>query len=295
MNVRHALAAILLATALLPASATAQRFEGVVRQRTIEVDEQGLFDVLYDENVEEPDFDSEEAWLRYTADRLFAIPPERWIGGEDAMTEEATLHVKGDRIRSDISGPEGKMTFILNGATGQVWIVNHAGRFYITYSMEEMEAATERMLEEMGIDPEEAREMDALMNQDGSGPLTVRATGESRDLNGFRAAEYEASGVGRYARGWCATDDAGLRRAMEGLMGGLSMMEDEDEDSPGGGDLATEVCGERVPVQVQAFTSGYSNSYRFEEILGLEQTAVSDDLFRVPEGYAQRRLEDIWR
>ena len=39
-----------------------------MRQRTIEVDEQGLYELLYNQASDEPEFDTELAWLRYAAE-----------------------------------------------------------------------------------------------------------------------------------------------------------------------------------------------------------------------------------
>ena len=62
-----------LSILLVPLSLGAQSFEGVMTQRSIELDDQAVFELM--ERVmpmeEEPDLDSEEAWFRYTAEKLF--------------------------------------------------------------------------------------------------------------------------------------------------------------------------------------------------------------------------------
>lgn len=302
MSCRRFLAAFLSALFLAPLSLAAQGFEGVVRQRTLQVDEMGVSEVLWGDGQEDPDFESEEDWVRHIANRLFETPVERWLEGVEGVSyEEMTVYMKGHMAMYEGAGSEGALSIIMDGSSGRVWMVNHEERSYVTFTPEEMQAATNEMLARMGIDPEEAAErVDALAERMGEAPevpVTVRALGRSTRLNGFAVSAYEAVGGGDVAVAWCADDDAGIRRTMEEVFKGMAAWQDEDEEEdwmPAGPDLENEVCGEGLAIQTHLYVPDSTEPYMVDELLSVERESVADERFQVPEGYQRRELSDLW-
>ena len=76
--------ALAIVSLAAPVVLGAQSFEGVVRQRTVEIDEDRLMEMMYDEDREEPEFDSEEEWVAWTAAALFDIPISELIADGSA-------------------------------------------------------------------------------------------------------------------------------------------------------------------------------------------------------------------
>ncbi len=306
MTIRWTTPAFAFVLLALPHVLSGQAFEGVVKQRTIEVDENGLYDLLYGEADEEPEFESEEEWLRYSLDKLAAIPVERLASGnvDGADVETITTYVKGGKVRSEVTGSAGQGYVIYDVASGTTWMVNPADRSYIRYTLEEVEAATkeaqkqaEEALAKMGIDMEEieqrAEEMDAQeMDEEMEVGVTVTSLGKTQEINGILASGYEAHTDEGMAVGWCAQDDQGIMETMKELMQLSGFEEDEDDSGPSMDEL---LCKDRLPVLVQTFTpGGFGVSFSVEEILSIERTGVSDEQFVIPEGYTEKSLRDMW-
>jgi len=311
MNAKWWLLGLLGLSLSLPHGLAAQTFEGVVKQRNVTVEGEALFNIMYGGEEEEPEFDSEAEWLRYAANKLFQVPIAqfRQEGMEGVEVEELTMQIKGTKIRLD-SGPDAGWFMIYDVGGGQVWMVNPAGQYYVSYSMDEMAAAAEAAAKEaeeamaaMGIDVEEmqrqaaeyeAGEMEAEDDMGGA-PPTVKNLERTETINGFRASAFEAMVGDQVGLGWCAEDQQGLQATMKkiGEMAG-AMEEEEDE----GSDASVEdlLCEDRVPVRIQTFSlsMGMGGMYSLDEVVSIEETSVSDDVFQVPSGYTKKSLSELW-
>ncbi|MDH5589180.1 MAG: DUF4412 domain-containing protein [Gemmatimonadota bacterium] len=305
MNVRTAVLAVVVSILALPAVAPAQSFEGVIRQRTIEVDEDGIFQILYADDYEEPDFDSEEEWVRHTSARLFAIDPTDLSTGFDgaARVEETTVWVKGNKIRFDVAADQGGGYVIIDADVSTTWIVNPADRSYFEFTAAEMEEATDRAMSEaeemmarMGIDPDEmaamAEEMGAGMERE---TPTVRSLGRAETVNGFGATGFTGSSESQTGVAWCARDESGVSEALSALAKRAGM-EDDEEDEFATGWAGDELCEGTVPVRTQVwYHAAMGASYTVEDILSLKREPVGDDRFLIPAGYTMKSLSDLWR
>lgn len=296
-----------LALALLTPTLAAQSFEGVIRQRTIEVEEDLLFELMDDEN--EPDFDSEEEWLVYAAQRLFAIPTDRLVN-QGASVMEMDTWVKGRRFRVSGWDEMGSGYMVYDGDSRTSYMVNVDERWFIRISRDDVDAATkdaermaEEMAERMGLDLKElerqAKEAEAEEGWEDWDEEEIRTT--VRDLDGTRTvAGMQASGrlavtAEMVAQGWCADDGMGFMEAFKQLAADMGVDEDEwEEDGPAPEDL---VCGDRMPLLMQVFElyGGFGGgSYTVEELVALDETPVDDDMFEIPAEFEERTLSDIW-
>lgn len=318
MNPMRWLLGLLCLSLALPVTLGGQSFEGTVRQRIITVEGEALFEVLYEGEEEEPEFESEAEWLRYTANRLFQIPEARFTSGagEGVEVQEITLQIKGTKVRLDGGSPtEGYM--IYDVGAGQVWVVNPAGRYYVSYSMEEVEAAAGAAAEEaeeamaaMGIDVEEMRRqaaeyeggeldedfgMDEDYGMEGVAP-TVKSLGRTETVNGFQASAFEAMVGDQVGIGWCAEDLHEVEATMKklGTMAGAV----EEEEAYGEDEVAVEdlLCEEAVPVRVQSYSPsmGMSGMYTIDEVISIQEERLPDELFEAPEGFEKKSLDELW-
>jgi len=308
MRIRASILLSTIAALALPLSAFPQSFEGIVKQRTIEVGEYGLSELLYDDEGEEPDFETEVEWLRYSANKLFSLPTDRLLSsGEGADWQEITLYVKGSKVRYDQAGEDGGGYMIMDAESQTTWMVIPSERSFIKWTAEEAQAAAEdaareaeEMMVRMGLDPEELRAQAEAMGEtdeeDGGvgGAPTVRSLGRTEDINGFRASAYEAASGEEIALGWCAEDASGLLGTMEMLAKQAGM--NEEEDVPGSGpDTQELVCRDKLPVKVQVYSPSRMNAYVMEEIVSIQATSVSDARFQIPDGYTEKKLSDMWK
>lgn len=181
------------------------------------------FEILYNQEEEEPDFETGVEWLHHSAHRLFSPPAERFEGCKEGReSEEIEVHIKGSRIRSGAASGEGGFCTVLDVDSQTVWIANPHDRFFVAYTF-----AAAR---------EAARAMDELEREqeDGgpSAPRTVRSLGSPEVVNGFQASVSEASRTDGIAVGWCAEDTCGLLRTLKTLSEGMGMTEGEDHRGP---------------------------------------------------------------
>jgi hypothetical protein len=288
---------------LVPGSLAPQSFEGIIRQRTVAVEEDGLMDVLYPEDLEEPDFDSQEEWLRWTASRLFAIPLDQFLSDGYAEVTETTTWVKGSRFRANESGFSEQGYTILDGESGEMFMVNPEERWYVRTSREEIDAATgaalrqaEEMAAQMGVDLEEMQRMAEEMGLGEEGeeefPSTVRDLGESVTIAGIRAFGREVVSEEEITHAWCAEENPAFVATLMKMVEQLGF-DEEDREMVGGAELA---CGEQLPLRVQTYSLGsfMGEGYSVEEFLSVEQAPVDGDLFEIPEGYTEKSLQDLW-
>ena len=296
----------MMTIAVAPVALTGQSFEGVIRQRTIEVGENELvelMDDLYAPDQDEPDFDSEEEWIAYVASRLFDVPIERFVADRLGEVTEVTTWVKGNRFRSDISAVSELGYTILDGESGEMFMVNPDERWYVRMSKEEMDAMVEdamrQMAAEMGIDLEEMRRMTEEMEMEmdmGAAPSRIRDLGETRQVAGMRGAGREAVSSEEAVRAWCAVQNPDFADALATFAEQMGFDEDDMEDE-GGPALEDLACEDKLPLLVQTYMpyGGMGGgSYSIDEYVSFEETSVDDDVFEIPDGYEEKSMSDLW-
>ncbi len=275
----------LLILMLCPTVLSAQTFEGTIKQRTIQVSTYMLQELLWAEE-EEPEYDSEAEYNAAVAKKLFAIPMARLEAmGLDGSADisQSTIYIKGSRMRmAGESEDEGFMLFDFQNGTYQ--IVNPQEQTYLEFSRDEMEQqrrASEDMLAQVGVNPEETGEMS-------EGEVKVQALGLTEHINGFQASAYEADDGERIGRGWCAEDEAELVKTFEAFETQASFDEEE------GDDFESLLCEGRVPILLQVFEP-FLGSYDVTEILAIDRSGVSDSLFEIPAGFKRVSMGEMWQ
>jgi hypothetical protein len=294
-----------LSILLVPLSLGAQSFEGVMTQRSIELDDQAVFELM--ERVmpmeEEPDLDSEEAWFRYTAEKLFEASFEE--AADLGEGTESTTWFKGSMMRSDSPEMGGAYLLMDLETLTMRWVIP-ARRVYAEMTAEDIEASraeaerqAEEMMARMGIDPEEYEDEEYGMDEGMvSFSPSVKSLGETREINGMRADAFEAVAGTEIGIGWCSDTMAGFSEAMKAISERMDMLSGDDEDEGGDGSGAVDLlCEDRLPVRTQVlrmddFGGGFW--YSLEEIVSIEETSVPDDRFEVPDGYTKVSMHQLW-
>jgi hypothetical protein len=303
------LAFVTLVALAPPCVLSAQSFEGTITQRTIEVDEQALFDLFLAEG-DDQEFEKEDDWIRHTAQRLFDFPLDQLNNADGVDVQDVTMWIKGSKIRYGMSEMGEDTYMIVDAASKTTWMVTPSQRSYVKFTAEGMESAAEDaaklaedMMAKMGIDPEDIEQNEeeyADEEYEEEGVFTgfepgVRALERTEDVNGIKATAHEAVAGYEIAVGWCADDGFGLMGTMEALVE-LAGFNEEDEDEYDTGPSAGELlCEGKIPVRTQLFSAGsWGQTYTVDEIVAIEQTPVSDDRFEIPSDYTEKKLSDIW-
>jgi hypothetical protein len=291
---------------LLPAALLAQGFEGVVEQRSFELQGEALNPLLdavegdeeyeYDETAEEPTEEDELRDFMALVDKLLALPLDQVravVPSDDAVgtssSDAMTLYLKGTKVRAEIGGLGGFGYFLMSAEKTGFTLVNPQQKFYVEYTPEAMDEA----LREMGLDPSD------------SGPTAekpekqarIRSLGVTKEINGVRADAYRVEGDGVVIVGWVTDEYGDLRRTMEKLVEQLQRMSPEDESDADAEDLLWE---KGVPVLVQKIEWSKSwdmfgvDSYEVTEVVSVERKSLSGDLFKVPAGYTKKTLAELY-
>ncbi len=277
MKTRCAMLAIVALAVAMPHLLAAQEFEGMVKSRSVVVGQDALYQRLGD------DLYGEES--EAVAEKLFAVPVEQLLNGDDAEIEEQVVYFKSGKLRAETSSPDGPMYVIVDYSEGTTLLVFPATRSYMRMTRQDMEEAQERaqgMMAQLGIKPGEDGE-----DEDASKPQ-VRALGQTAVVNGVETRAYQVSGEYEVVRGWCAADRMGLLGTLRHLTAQLAMMAGEEPDA------ATSEIGELlfeygIPIRTQTLSMD-EFEYRVEDVLEIAQQRVPDSLFQVPPGYTEQRM-----
>lgn len=308
---RQRLLLVLLAAvfALAPPAA-AQGFEGIIRQRTIMVDSDALNEILFtleDEEMDEEEFDEEDEldeeeyeeyeqrYMRAMMDRILELSVDELLSmarsGLDIEVEETTMSVKGAKIRADV-GAFGY--FIMDADEETLWMVSPERSAFVKWTQVDMEAAERRvqeMMASMGLDPED-------MERGGpepSGPATLEPLSRTARINGFDATGYRAESRNAVTVGWVAKDVHGVGRTFKALTESMEALSGDDEDASGS--METLFWEKGLPVRTQAVSTvfGSLSHYEVTDFLSIEPTSVSDELFKIPAGFREVSMEDLFR
>jgi hypothetical protein len=236
----------------------AQDFEGVVRQRTIEV----YLDALADQGL-----DVSSALFEISIDEILALRSRLEADGSMTVSEDEIL-IKGHLMRMDASDQEsGPGYATIDLRAGVTRMVSLDEGMYIE--------VTRADLEQMG----------GFGGEFESDPPTVTETGRTRTINGMNATAYEVSSSDGESLIWVSNDDPELTRSFGQLVEGVSSMSMEDAADP-----AVMVLEYGVPVLVQALDY---DMYRIEEVMSVDRRSVSGDAFDPPTGLQRMTMQDM--
>jgi len=253
-----------LATALLIFAVTgglrpivAQSFEGVLRQRTIEVSLDALADRGFD-----------------TSDALFDVPIEDLLAMRvqleslgDMVVRDDEILIKGVLMRMDASDEEGPGHATVDLAEGVIRMVRPEEGIYIEMTRADME----QMAELFGAYGDETPE--------------VNQTGRSKTINGMSATAYDVMSSDGLSRVWVSNDDVELADSFREVAELISTMTMGDAPDP-----AMMVAEYGIPVLVQ--TMEY-DLYRIEETMSVARRAVSAEAFGMPDGLQRMTIQDM--
>ena len=286
---------------VLPLPVLAQTFEGVIKQRSLDLQDESLYDLVYAGADDEPEFDGQADWFRYVAAKLFDVPIDE-LPGEDAA--EITVHIRGHMLRYDQGFGPGYV--ITDLSTGTTRLVDPSSRSYVEITAEDTKAAAgaaeaaarqaEEMMGSMGLDPANP---DAADEEGVHFAPKTQALGLTETVNGFSATAYAAEAGSEIGRGWCTESQQGVREALEHLGDQVSSFGGE-EDAPSDSDgpvVEDLICKTGLPVRTQILRFGEWGglAYSVTEILSVERTPQSDDVFAVPAGFTKKSMRDMWR
>jgi hypothetical protein len=259
----------------LPGTARAQDFEGVIKQRTITVAEEALYELLA-AGEEEPEEIGPEA--------VFEIPIERIVAlsGTDAVeVEELSYYMKGDQIRIDDAGGGFGGYALMDFESGAFRLVQPERQMYLEITKADIEELQTRY-GDMGMDEGERSD------------VQVRALGVSKEINGMTCSAYEILTDGEVTQAWVTEELKDLVDAFSSFMDRMEALGMDEEDSE---DVEVmELIKEHgFPVMEQTFREygSWGAEYEIKEIMSVERKSVQEELFAVPADYEKKSMMEM--
>lgn len=190
---------------------------------------------------------------------LFDVAVAAVMQREGAEVDEDSILIKGTVLRMD-GGVESRGTYSLwDIARDVVWVVEPGERAYMEVPVESERGGPPA--------PDPA--------------LKVRALGQTRTINGMRAAGYEVRGEEFVIRAWMTQDHPGLTWAFR-----RAARREPGETDPR--DAAQALLSRYgFPVLIQVLSPG---SLELEEAVSIQRATLGEELFRVPAGFKKRTI-----
>jgi hypothetical protein len=267
---------------VLLGATSAYGFEGTLKLRTVSIERTALAQLAgkADPSVED----------------IFSIALEKIIAfkeGPAAKVEASTVYISGSKLRADTPVGDGQTGYVIvDVSRGTTEIVVPAEHRYIEWTaadadamrkeLAKAQAALEKQLAAMP--PEQRKQTEAAMRQLGGLPSATPQTraelqplGQTRGINGFHTLGYQIRVGDEVTRGWVTQDQPDLARLYQTAQESVQGMLPAPNRDP------RTMIGQRgLPVLVQTVAA---ERYRVEELVAVDTTPVSADLFTTPSGF----------
>lgn len=280
----HTLVASALALVVVAPALRAQNFEGTVHYRQISVTENGVLNLLG------ADPQSREA---LDPQQLFAVPIDKVLdlkktSEDDVDVQDITFQMKGTKLR--VESPQGYA--IMDIKTGITWLVSPQSKSYIEFTTEDMKAAQKQaqaMREQAMKSLPEAQRKKVEEEQASAAKADIQELDRSQTVNGMKATAYEFKKPHEISVGWVTQEHNDLTDAFRAFAE-WSKQFGEEQDQGEDAEMALTKYG--LPVRTQTLYQD-SGGYDVTDMLSVESHPVSEEVFKLPEGYTKQTLPGL--
>lgn len=255
------------------AEVRAQDFEGVLKWRLLKVNPEGLAKVAKDPT---------------DADEVFAVPLEKLMSLHgDATVTDATIYVKGSKIRAESTSRDGGGYVITDLESGQTQVVSGSDKKVVEVSTRDLELMetrrrTTNMLfqkQAAGVPAETRDRIQALLRPDADRkPPEVRPLDEKATINGLETEAFEVRTETMAVRGWVTQDRPEVADVMQQIDRSRARTGQSSAGSPKG-----ELARNGLPVRVQTLSP---RDYTVEDLVVIEAKALPAEMFAVPADFS---------
>ena len=195
----------------------------------------------------------QESWLE--------VAPNVAAGREGAQVESTVMKMKSNVLRFENKDAPAGFSLMDFGRRVMV-MIDPESRVYMEFALPQGDG---------GSPPATTR----------PGPSGVKSLGRPRTMNGLNVTAYEVRRDGEILRAWMTKDFPGLSGSFRTFTAQLGSGDDPEDAA------ITELMRHGFPVLMITLSDG---SVRYEEMVSVERTILSADLFKVPAGYTKRTM-----
>ena len=276
LSARTAVALLLGCCLAVPTVGWAEGFEGTLKFRTITVPADQLKGLTEGGSTE--------------TQKVYAIPMDKLLAAPGVKPRESLIQVKGSKVRANTGGRDPGYV-IMDVDQGTSLMVIPGQKKYIEWTKADMKELTDKMsaMQKQMKDriaelpPEQRKQMEAMMKSlpdtgSAAPQPQVHALGKTQTINGMQTNAYEVRVGDESALGWVTKDQKDLQHTFKNLREGEAKMMSHN---PGKG-IQAALADNGLPIRVQKVDK---DEYRVEELVEVQRTPMSADLFSVPAGF----------
>jgi hypothetical protein len=290
----------------------AQSFEGKIISRNISINAMALDELIYgneeydeseyDEEAYEENYDEEEVGIdgpqmpTEIMDKYFALSLDEMKQATekykseygdydmgDPLYQESSFEVliKGTKMRTDIEEEGNKMSMIMDMNDPIIRMIRWDQKVVINMNLEKIKQQMESAFEQYG---------NLEDDNDKDNKSSIESTGEEKEINGIMCELYKGNdSYNNYQHVWMAksTDD-GLVNSFKKMSELLATLNPEEG---GGSELDLYVKLNSIPVLTKSMPG--AETIEIEEILKIEKTEISDNVFEIPEGFQEMDMDQM--
>jgi hypothetical protein len=199
---------------------------------------------------------------------------EQTMKDRDGTTSKLVIYSSGDRLRTDLQ--ESGLTTVLDFKDDRLMMIDHRSKSYVDVKFSQWEKeVSKQMKKEMPGTPPPARK------------ITVKKTGETATINGFRTEKVSISADGELIEENWVTRDVDLKemeKVMERASQGFG--KEFQQGMQEGKEIYEKLKPYGFPILIKDFamTSGLGAIDRVE-VKKIEKRDLKDDVFLPPPGY----------
>ncbi|HYD48882.1 MAG TPA: hypothetical protein VEB21_11070 [Terriglobales bacterium] len=227
---------------------------------------------------------------------VLALASDKVAGMPGVTTSQFDLLIKGSKVKER---PQGNAAYVVvDGATGQIWMINPASKRYVEWSQEDRDMLQKRLTDlekkqEEKIATMTGPERDQAQQRLDEQRAAARAQGDLENLGkqetiaGFVTTLWQVKVPGRLAHAAIATEPADLAQTFRGVYAARAKMQGKTGLQPR--DLKEIVSEKGIPVRI---VSVQGSAFKIDEIVASEPGPISDTEVRIPAGFEKTSLQD---
>jgi hypothetical protein len=298
----------LLLIGLCASLAFAKTYEG--KQRDIDFSSDDLFTIFSGEDIKIND--PGEMW-KY----LFETPVDKLLEraksrGVSPDIIESTLYVSENAVRFDATiAMMGSVSYVMLPKAEKIRMIFQSRKQYIEMTFDEIQQIGQTtqsggLLDNLPpearaqldqLPPEIREQMKARMGEKSeteSKPVSVKKTGRTQTINGFRCEEYIVEGKTKQQI-WVSQKYPELRKSFEAVLTKLPNF-DKSKDNDDKGEI-WEKIRTGWPVVIKEFEfnprSMRRTTFDVQEIVSMEEKSLPPNVFEVPDGYQKTTMQQM--
>ena len=276
------------------------------QQRTIEFSTDDLIAILDDQEISSPE-DMAKPLFNTSVKALLEKAQNKGVSPE---ITKSTIYISDKKLRFDTDAPQGKMSQLMRLDEGKMYNIMWFKKQYMEMSIEDirqMQAKAKDAMKQMGgmegildkLPPEARAKMEERMGGkaggEGKSAARLQKTGQKKTINGFPCEEYLIDDKSERKQAWVSHKYPALRKAFDAMLTEFPSFDSSDKKDKKEAKIWKQIP-DAWPVVMKEFEFNAFRgraSLEIQEMVSIEEKALSPDIFRVPKDFTRATMRDM--